>query len=85
MALAGTKATSTALPRPTDTSVVLGDSTTSRSVTLWQTLKPFGWQGLLLVAVLIALYARVLTHLVDSGTPTLITPTDLSYRYYPFI
>jgi exosortase len=31
---------------------------------LWQTLKPFGWRGLLLVCVLVALYAPVLMHLV---------------------
>jgi exosortase len=64
VALAGTKPTSTALPRTSDGSVVLGDSAPSRSATLWQTLKPFGWQGLLLVAVLVALYAPVLSHLV---------------------
>jgi len=30
---------------------------------IWQTLKPFGWSGLLLVAVLVALYAPVLRRL----------------------
>ena len=50
MALAGTKPTSTALTHPPDDQVVLGDSSAPKSSTLWQTLKPFGWQGLLLVA-----------------------------------
>jgi exosortase len=77
VALAGTKPTSTALPRPTDDSVVLGDSATSKSVTLWQTLKPFGWQGLLLIAVLIALYARVLSHLVQQW----YTDADYSHGF----
>lgn len=31
---------------------------------LWQTIKPFGWPGVLLVAVLVALYAPVLARLV---------------------
>ena len=77
MALAGTKPTSSDLPRPTDNSVVLGDSATSKSVTLWQTLKPFGWQGLLLVAVLVALYARVLSHLVQQW----YTDADYSHGF----
>lgn len=64
MALAGTKTTSTALTTPVDKQVLLDDSGAAKSSTLWQTLKPFGWQGLLLVAVLIALYASVLKHLV---------------------
>ncbi len=77
MALAGTKPTSTALPRPSDGSVVLDDSATSKSTTLWQTLKPFGWQGLLLVAVLVALYARVLSHLVQQW----YTDADYSHGF----
>ena len=64
MALAGTKATSTALTHPPDDQVGPGDSTAPKSSTLWQTLKPFGWQGLLLVGVLIVLYAPVLKVLV---------------------
>jgi exosortase len=64
VALAGTKATSTALTTPADEQVLLEDGSAAKSSTLWQTLKPFGWHGLLLVAVLIALYAPVLKHLV---------------------
>ena len=64
MALAGTKPTNTALTHPADDQVMLADSSVARSSRLWQTLKPFGWPGLLLVAVLIALYAPVLKILV---------------------
>jgi exosortase len=64
LALAGTKATSTALTTPADEQVLLEDSSAAKSSTLWQTLKPFGWQGLLLVAVMSVLYAPVLKILV---------------------
>ena len=62
MALAGTKPTSTVLAHPADDQAPLEKSGASKS--LWQTVKPFGWHGLLLVGVLIALYAPVLRHLV---------------------
>ncbi len=64
MALAGTKPTSTALTHPPDDQVVLDDNSAPKSSTLWQTLKPFGWQGLLLAGVLVVLYAPVLKLLV---------------------
>ena len=63
MALAGTKPTSTALTHPPDDQVMSVDSVTPKA-SLWQTLKPFGWEGLLLVGILVALYAPVLKHLV---------------------
>jgi transmembrane exosortase EpsH len=37
----------------------------SQAASFWQTIKPFGWQGLPLVGVLLALYAPVLLILVD--------------------
>jgi exosortase len=58
VALAGTK------PREESVSEISVAAPTSRFANFWQTLKPFGWQGLLLVAVLIALYSRVLRDLV---------------------
>jgi exosortase len=64
VALAGTKAMSTAPIHQPAGQIELGESSASKSSTLWQTLKPFGWQGLLLVGVLIALYAPVLRLLV---------------------
>ena len=63
MALAGTNATGAA-PRPAEQEIPVEKGTSSKLGTLWQTLKPFGWQGLLLVAVLAALYAPVLNLLV---------------------
>ena len=65
MALAGTKPTSTVLPPATDDPVMLADVAAAKPSSLWQTLKPFGWQGLLLVAVLTVLYAPVLKILVQ--------------------
>jgi len=65
VALAGTKATGT-VSQPLDHEVLLEAraSAPSKFSSLWQTVKPFGWQGLLLVGVLIALYAPVLRALV---------------------
>ncbi len=63
MALAGTKATGT-LSAPTDQEPSVAAPPVSKFSAFWQTVKPFGWQGLLLVAVLIALYAPVLRVLV---------------------
>ena len=62
MALAGTKTSGTALS--SDEEVLPGGKPPSKLATFWQTLKPFGWQGLLLTAVLIFLYAPVLKLLV---------------------
>lgn len=64
MALAGTKPTGTA-PEPADGGILLNGRSPSKLQTLWRTLRPFGWQGLLLVGVLVALYAPVLRILVD--------------------
>ena len=68
MALAGTKTTETALTPPAE-EVLPGSKPPSKPfseklLSLWQTLKPFGWQGLLLIGVLILLYASVLKLLV---------------------
>jgi len=63
VALAGTKA-GTALSHPAAEEVVSGAKPPSKSSSLWQTLKPFGWQGLLLVGVLAFLYAPVIRLLV---------------------
>jgi exosortase len=77
VALAGTKATSTALTHQPDEQVGSGDSTAPKASTLWQTLKPFGWQGLLLIAVLIVLYAPVLKALVHQW----YTDADYSHGF----
>ncbi len=63
MALAGTNATGTVSTTP-DHEVAPGAAAASKFSVFWQTVKPFGWQGLLLVAVLLALYAPVLRSLV---------------------
>ena len=63
MALAGIKPTGTA-SHPAD-ELLLGGSPPSKFHVFWQTLMPFGWQGLLLVAVVVVLYAPVLSRLVD--------------------
>ncbi len=62
MALAGTKP-GTALTQPSD-EVLSGEKRPSFTSSLWQTLRPFGWQGLLLVAALALLYAPVIKLLV---------------------
>ncbi len=64
MALAGSNTTSTALTQPGEDEVLPGGKPPSKFATIGQTLKPFGWQGLLLVAVLGVLYASVLKLLV---------------------
>lgn len=63
MALAGTKTSGTALSTPVE-EVLPGGKPPSKSSSFWQTVKPFGWQGLLLSAVLLALYSPVLKLLV---------------------
>lgn len=62
MALAGTKTSGTALSTPVEEVLPGGSSPTKTS--FWQTVKPFGWQGLLLTAVLTFLYGPVLKLLV---------------------
>ena len=64
MALAGTKAAGT-VSRPPNQEILKEESPASKAPSFWQTVKPFGWQGLLLVGVLLALYAPVLRILLD--------------------
>jgi exosortase len=63
VALAGTKA-GTALTHPAAEEVLSGGTAPSKLSSLWQTLKPFGWQGLVLTAALTLLYAPVVKLLV---------------------
>ena len=65
MALAGTKATGTVSTAPDQEISPAAAVPTSKFSVFWQTVKPFGWQGLLLVGVLFALYAPVLRTLVS--------------------
>ena len=62
MALAGTKAGTSLTPSADE--VLPGQKPPTKFSSLWQTLRPFGWQGLLLVAVLGVLYAPVVKLLV---------------------
>lgn len=62
--LLGTKPTGTAPQQPVAEISVAG-SPPSKLLLAWQTIKPFGWSGLLLVGVLTALYVPVLKRLVD--------------------
>ncbi len=62
MALAGTKTTGNALTATAE--VLPGGKSPSKLSSFWQTVRPFGWQGLLLVGVLLVLYAPVLRLLV---------------------
>jgi len=64
LALAGTKAAGTESP-PSDQKILVEAPPTSRLFAFWQTIKPFGWRGWLLVGTLIALYAPVLRVLVS--------------------
>jgi exosortase len=64
VALAGTKTSGTALTQPGEDDLLPGEKPPSKFSAAWQTLKPFGWQGLLLVAVLGVLYASVVKLLV---------------------
>jgi exosortase len=63
VALAGTKTTSSALSDPVE-EVLPGGKSPSKFSAFWQTLKPFGWQGLLLIAALAVLYSSVIRLLV---------------------
>jgi exosortase len=62
VALAGTKP-GTALTPPAD-EVLPGRKPPSRVATFWQTLRPFGWQGILLLAAMSLLYGPVVKLLV---------------------
>lgn len=62
MALAGTKMSGTALSPQVE--VVPSGNARSHLANFWQTLKPFGWQGLVLVIAVFLLYAPVLKLLV---------------------
>jgi exosortase len=64
VALAGTNGAET-VSQPSDLEIPAGGTPTSKAPTFWQTVRPFGWQGLLLVGVLLVLYAPVLGILVD--------------------
>jgi exosortase len=69
VALAGTKTTGPALTQPEAEEVLPGKKPPSppfseKLLAFWQTVKPFGWQGLLLVAVLGLLYWPVIKLLV---------------------
>ncbi len=63
VALAGTKRTSTALTSPSQETLP-DKSKPSQLASFFSTIKPFGWQGLLLVAVLAFLYAPIIKLLV---------------------
>jgi exosortase len=63
VALAGTKTSGSALSTSVE-DVLPGAKPPSKLQGVWQTLKPFGWQGLLLTAALILLYAPTLKLLV---------------------
>jgi exosortase len=64
LALAGTKAAGTE-SLPPDQEISVEAAPTSKLSTFWQTIKPFGWRGWLLVGTLLALYAPVLRVLVS--------------------
>ncbi len=59
MALAGTKTSGSALSTAVE-DVLPGGKPPSKFQSFWQTVKPFGWQGLVLVAALLLLYAPTL-------------------------
>ena len=62
MALASPKPAEAVSPPPAVE--ISAEAPTSKFTAMWQTVKPFGWPGLLLVAVLVVLYAPVLRTLV---------------------
>jgi exosortase len=64
VALADTKPAVTTVSPPPAPEILVADAPPSQISTFWRTVKPFGWQGLLLVGVLFALYAPVLRILV---------------------
>jgi exosortase len=64
VALVGTKPSGT-VSHPPEQEVLLGGPPSSKFSAFWQTVKPFGWQGLLLVVAMIALYTPTMGTLVD--------------------
>ena len=62
MALASPKPAEAVSPPPAVE--ISAEAPTSKFTAMWQTVKPFGWPGLLLIAVLVVLYAPVLRTLV---------------------
>lgn len=62
MALTGTEPKGAALTPP-EKPIEREDHPASKPLRIWQTIKPFGWTGALLVLVVAALYARVLGRL----------------------
>lgn len=62
MALTGIGPTGATLT-PSEKPIAVEGPPPSKLVTVWQTLRPFGWSGFLLVGVLVALYAPVLRRL----------------------
>jgi exosortase len=64
VALADTNATGTALTQTPVKEVLLEGKPPSKLKNVWQGLQSFGWQGWLLVGVLLVLYAHVLRSLV---------------------
>jgi exosortase len=64
VALADTKLPVGTVSPPSAPEILVADAPTSKFSSFWRTVKPFGWQGLLLVGVLFALYAPVLRILV---------------------
>ena len=64
MALAGTKPTGTPMSAPAGNSAVLGDVAPPPKASFTDEMKSIGWQGFLLVGVVLALYAPILSRLV---------------------
>jgi len=64
VALAGTEAGGV-VSRPPKQEIPQEESLAFKAPSFWQTVKPFGWQGVLLVGILLALYAPVLRILLD--------------------
>jgi exosortase len=64
VALAGTKAVGT-VSHPPNQEIPIEEAPVSKAPGFWRTVKPFGWQGLLLVGVLLALYAPALRILLE--------------------
>jgi exosortase len=64
VAMVPTNSTDSAVTVTTENSVVDNGVASAKSLTLWELLRNFGWQGALLVAVVVALYSPVLVRLV---------------------
>lgn len=64
MALTDTEPTGTTL-NPPGKPLVAEEKSPPKLLVVWQAVKPFGWSGLLLCAVLTALYAPVLARLIS--------------------